>query len=93
MNENLLASLIQILQKHANAIRKLQIGYIALTDLARQEAEKSGMPSEEFGKRLLEILSSTEQARSTQAQDIAKEIEETIGELNLLEVLAKKSLN
>jgi hypothetical protein len=94
MNEKVLTSLIHILQKHANAIRKLQVANIALMELARREAENSGMPSEEFEKRFLAILSSTEKARPVgPGQDIAKEIEETIDELNALEALARKLLN
>ena len=86
MDEKILDSLIQILQKHANAIRKLQVANIALMELVRQDAENSGTPYEEFEKRFLTLLSSVEQSRLARGQDqsIANEIEETVEMLALL---------
>ena len=51
MDEKVLASLILILQKHANAIRKLQIGSIALIAWVREEAIHAGVSAEEFEKK------------------------------------------
>jgi hypothetical protein len=92
MNDQILNSLIQILQKHTNAIRTLKIANIALMELARQEAEKSGTPSEEFETRFLAILSAVEKSGRGRP-DIAKEIEETSDELNLLEQQARANPN
>jgi dihydroxyacid dehydratase/phosphogluconate dehydratase len=87
MDENILDSLIQILQKHANAIQKLKVANIALMELARQEAENSGTPSEEFEKRFLAILSSAEESGPLHNpfQSISKQIEETVETLDLIE--------
>jgi|HubBroStandDraft_6_1064221.scaffolds.fasta_scaffold101090_1 hypothetical protein len=95
MNEKILDALMQILQKHASAIQKLKFANIALMELARQNAESSGTPYEEFEKRFLAILTSVEESGQKRHpfQNIAKEIEETVDELNALEELAKKPMN
>jgi hypothetical protein len=93
MNENILASLIGILQKHANAIRKLQVANIVLMESARQQAIQNGENVEEFEKRLLASLSSVEKNAPHPLPNVAKEIEETIDELNLLEQKAKELAN
>ena len=92
MNEKILGSLIQILQKHANAIRKLQVANMALMDLARRN---SALSSEEFEQQLLETLSSFDESGPAHNwhQSIAKEIEETIDLMNLIENQQKESLN
>jgi len=88
--EQTFEALIEILQKHANAIRKLQILNIALMDLAKQEAARRGENPEQFEQRFLELLSSVE-AKAPHAQsDIAKEILETF---EMLELLRKGKLN
>jgi hypothetical protein len=94
MNEKLLASLVGILQKQANSIRTLRILHIALADTVRKVAEHSGMEYEEFEKLFQKSLSDTAESEPHHhRQDIAKEIEETMDELNSLEELAKKPLN
>ena len=67
MDEKVLASLILILQKHANAIRKLQFGSIALMTWAREEAIRAGVSVEEFEKRFLKHLSEVEERRAAQS--------------------------
>ncbi len=87
MNEKILGSLIQILQKHANAIRGLKELNITLADLLRQSEERAGVPFEEFEKRFQETLATVRE--SGPAFDwhlgVAKEIEETVEMLSVLE--------
>jgi hypothetical protein len=94
MNEKVLASLVGILQKQATAIRTLKIMHVALADTVRKVAERSGLEYEEFEKLFQKSLSDTAKSEPRQhRQDIAKEIEETIDELNALEAVARKPLN
>jgi hypothetical protein len=95
MDDKILASLIQILQKHADAIRTLKVLNIALVDRLRLVAERTGVSYEEFEREFQESVESV--AKNDGAphnpQGIAKEIEETVDELIFLRKLAKKRLN
>jgi hypothetical protein len=94
MDDKILASLIQILQKHANSIRTLKVLNIALTDRLRLVAERTGVSYEEFEREFQESLETV--AKNGPPHDphgIAKDIEETAGELIFLRKLAKKQLN
>lgn len=93
MDEKVLASLIQILQKHANSIRKLSVLNIALADRLRLAEERTGVPYEEFEKQFRETLVSVDERRLHDPQGISKEIEETVEELTELERLVNKPLN
>jgi hypothetical protein len=93
MDEKVLASLIQILQKHANSIRKLSVLNIALADRVRLAEERAGVPYEEFEKQFRETLVSVDENRPHDPQGISKEIEETVEELMELEKLVNKPLN
>jgi hypothetical protein len=95
MNDTLLVSLIQILQKHASAIRKLTELNISLGDLLRESEERAGVSYEEFEKRLRASLAAVGGAGPFHDwhRGVAKEIEETIDELHSLEKLVKKPLN
>lgn len=69
---------------------------IALSDALREVAERSGMKYEEFERLWLESVSRSEKSepsRHSYRQDIAKEIVETIDELNLLARQAKENPN
>jgi len=68
---------------------------IALGDLLRQSEERAGVPYEEFEKRFQESLLAAREGGPDHDwhQGVAKEIEETIDELNLLENLRAKPLN
>lgn len=94
MNEKFLASLVGILQKQANSIRTLKILNVALGDMIRKVAERSGWEYEEFEKLFQESLSSSAASEPQHhRRDIAKEIEETIDELDTLEELGRKPAN
>ena len=94
MDEKILVSLVGILQKQANSIRTLKILNLALGDTTRKVAEHLGMKYEQFETLFQESLTDTaESAPLNLRQNIAKEIEETMDELNALEELAKKPLN
>lgn len=94
MNEKFLASLVGILQKQANSIRTLKIMNIALGDVIRKVAERSGLQYEEVERLFQESLSDAAASEPQHhRQDIAKEIEETMDELNLLEQQAKEPSN
>jgi hypothetical protein len=94
MDEKILASVIQILQKHADSIRKLSVLNVALADRLRLAEERAGVPYEEFEKQFQETLAAVvARGPSHDPQGISKEIEETIGELIVLRELAKKPLN
>ena len=94
MDEKVLASLIQILQKQANYIRTLKLMHVALSDVVRKVAERSGLEYEEFEKLVNESLSDAQKSEPQhRREDIAREIEETIDELNLLERQTKEPSN
>jgi hypothetical protein len=94
MDETILASLIQILQKHANSIRKLSVLNIALVDRVRIAEERAGVPYEEFEHQFRESLETiSKNGPPHDPQCISKEIEDTIDELIALRELAKKPLN
>jgi hypothetical protein len=94
MNEKVLASLIQILQKHANCIRTLQALNIALAESLRLSEERAGVPYEEFESRLQETFEvAIAESPTHDPQGIAREIEETVEKLVELENLLKKPLN
>ena len=95
MNDKIFTSLLSILQKQANAIRGLKELNIVLGDLLRQSEERAGVPYEEFEKRFQESLSTVRESGPAHDwhQGVAKEIEEAIDELNLLENLRAKPLN
>ena len=94
MNEKFLASLVGILQKQANSIRTLKIMHIALADSVRKVAERSGLQYEEFERLFQKSLSDAAASEPQHhRQDIAKEIEETIDELDTLEELGRKPAN
>jgi hypothetical protein len=96
MDDKILASLLQILQKHTDSIRKLSVLNIALVDRLRLVAERTGVSYEEFERQFRESLESVaENGRPQDPQGIAKEIEDTLDELIALQELAnaKKPLN
>jgi hypothetical protein len=94
MNEKVLASLVGILQKQENSIRTLKILNVALGDMIRKVAERSGLQFEEVEKLFQDSLSDAAASEPQHhRQDIAKEIEETMDELNLLEKQAKEPSN
>jgi hypothetical protein len=93
MDDKILAALIQILQKHSDAIRKLSVLNIVLADRLRLAEERAGVPYEEFEKQFRETLVSVDAKRPHDPQGIAKEIEDTVDELIVLRELAKKPSN
>jgi hypothetical protein len=93
MDDKILATLIQILQKHSDAIRKLSVLNIALADRLRLAEERAGVPYEEFERQFRETLVSVDARRPHDPQGIAKEIEDTVDELIVLRELARKPLN
>jgi tryptophan 2,3-dioxygenase len=94
MNEKLLTSLLGILQKQANSIRTLKIMNIALADMIRKVAERSGWEYEEVEKLVQESFSDAAASEPHHhRQDIAKQIEETIDELSILEEQMRKPSN
>ena len=85
MDEKLLAAL-QILQTHANAIRRLKEMHIALADLVRQIEEEKGVLYEEFEKRYLDAVVRAEKSGPHyDPQGVAKEIEEAVETLAMLQ--------
>jgi hypothetical protein len=93
MDDKILAALIQILQKHSDAIRKLSVLNLVLADRLRLAEERAGVPYEEFEKQFRETLVSVDAKRPHDPQGIAKEIEDTVDELIVLRELAKKPSN
>lgn len=95
MDEKILDSLIKILQKHTNAIRKMTELNIALGDLLRQSEERAGVPYEEFEERLQASLENAGVAGPPHDwyQGVAREIEETLDLMNILETQRKETPN
>lgn len=93
MDQKTFDSLIDVLQKHEDAIRRLQIANTALILLAREEAIKTGESAQTFEKRFHELRAIVEGHAPELPSDIAKEIQENIAEINQLERLRKMKPN
>lgn len=86
MDANILAALMEILQKQSNSIRTLETLTVALGETLRKVAEEMGMEYEEFHKLFQESLSAAGKSEPpSNYLNVAKEIEETVELLRLLE--------